>query len=158
MATRKTWVQKRNDHKGLPRVEPIPEKMRSKWGEGTIALPSPREVDDLMKQVPAGKLITIKELRRVIATKHGAAIGCPMVTGIFVWVAAHAAAEETAAGEIGTTPYWRTLKTDGELNPKYPGGIENQRQRLEAEGHQIVARGKRWFVADYQNHFIEMDG
>jgi alkylated DNA nucleotide flippase Atl1 len=81
-----------------------------------------------------------------------------MVTGIFVWVAAHAAAEETAAGEIGTTPYWRTLKTDGELNPKYPGGIENQRQRLEAEGHQIVARGKRWFVADYQNHFIEMDG
>jgi hypothetical protein len=158
MATKKSWVEKRNDNKGLPRVEPIPENMKLKWGEGTLALPSPREVDELMKRVPKGKLITVNQLRRLVAEKHGATIGCPMVTGIFVWVAAHAAEEEAAAGVIETTPYWRTLKTGGELNLKYPGGIETQRQRLEAEGHQVVARGKRWFVPDYQEHFIEMSG
>jgi alkylated DNA nucleotide flippase Atl1 len=158
MAAKKSWVEKRNNNQGLPRVEPIPKKMRPKWGTGTIALPSPQEVDELMKQVPAGKLITVNELRRRIAEKHGATIGCPMVTGIFVWVAAHATEEEAAAGEIETTPYWRTLKTGGELNAKYPGGIETQKQRLAAEGHQIVARGKRWFVAAYQDQMMEMGG
>ncbi len=120
MAARQTWVEKRSAERGLPRVEPIPEKMRNKWGEGTVAIPSPQEIDKLMKQVPAGKLLTVNELRRIIAEKHGATIGCPMVTGIFVWVAAHAAEEERAAGKDGTTPYWRILKANGQLNPKYP--------------------------------------
>ena len=155
MAAKKSWVEKRNDNKGLPRVEPIPEKMRYKWGEGTIAIPSPQEVDGLMKQVPEGKLITVNKLRHLIAEKHGATIGCPMVTGIFVWVAARAAEEEAEAGEIGITPYWRTLKTGGELNPKYPGGIEGQSKRLRAEGHRIINRGKRHFVADYQDRLTE---
>jgi hypothetical protein len=156
MATKKSWVEKRNDNKGLPRVEPIPENMKLKWGEGTLALPSPREVDELMKRVPKGKLITVNQLRRLVAEKHGATIGCPMVTGIFVWVAAHAAEEEAAAGVIETTPYWRTLKTGGELNPKYPGGIESQNQRLRAEGHRIITRGKCHFVADYQDQLAEI--
>ena len=158
MATKKSWVEKRNDNKGLPRVEPIPEKMRLKWGEGTLALPSSREVDELMKRVPKGKLITVNQLRCLVAEKHGATIGCPMVTGIFVWVAAHAAEEEAAAGNSGTTPFWRTLKTGGELNPKYPGGIESQNQRLRAEGHRIITRGKRHFVADYQDQLAEIVG
>ena len=47
-------------------------------------------------------------------------------------------------------PYWRTLKTGGELNPKYPGGVEGIAKRLRAEGHKIVSKGKRTFVADYE--------
>jgi hypothetical protein len=41
------------------------------------------------------------------------------------------------------------LKNGGELNPKYPGGIEALRTRLQAEGHQVVQKGKRFFVADF---------
>ena len=41
----------------------------------------------------------------------------------------------------------RTLKAKGELDPKYPGHRETQARRLRAEGHTIVERGKRWFVA-----------
>jgi alkylated DNA nucleotide flippase Atl1 len=44
------------------------------------------------------------------------------------------------------TPYWRTLKGTGELNPKYPGGLAEQKRRLRAEGHEIVSRGKRAFA------------
>jgi hypothetical protein len=38
------------------------------------------------------------------------------------------------------------LKTGGELNAKYPGGIANLRRLLEGEGHRVVQRGKRFFV------------
>ena len=57
------------------------------------------------------------------------------------------------------TPYWRTLKADGELNPKYPGGAEAQKAKLEAEGHRIMQRGRtnlRWFVADFEQALFEL--
>jgi hypothetical protein len=83
----------------------------------------------------------------MVARMHGADIGCPLTCGIFAWIAANAAEEQAGQGNRKTTPYWRTLKTRGELNPKYPGGVEAQRQRLEAEGHTVIQRGKRLFVA-----------
>ena len=77
-------------------------------------------------------------------------MGCPITTGIFAWIAAHAAEESAAAGKKCVTPYGRTLKPKGELNPKYPGGIAALRSRLEAEGHSVFQKGKRWFVRDFE--------
>src|SRR5581483_3050276 len=109
-----------------------------------------------MKRVPRGKLITINEIRDLVAKKHGATVGCPITTGIFAWIAAHAAEVAAAAGEANMTPYWRTLKSGGELNPKYPGGVAGLKKRLEAEGHRILAKGKRFLVADYQDHLCTL--
>ena len=50
-------------------------------------------------------------------------------------------------------PYHRTLKAGGELNPKYPGGVEAQKTLLEAEGHTIIKRGRtniRYYVQDFE--------
>ena len=69
-----------------------------------------------MKKVPRSKLITINQIREIVAKKHGATIGCPITTGIFVNIATRAAEEAAAKGKINTTPYWRTLKTGGLLN------------------------------------------
>ena len=116
-----------------------------------MVIPSPREVDAIMKRIPAGKLITINEIRAILARRHGATIGCPMTTGIFAWVAANAAEESTRDHASGVgTPYWRTLKTGGFLNEKYPGGVPAQKARLEQEGHRVEERGKRQIVADYE--------
>ena len=98
-------------------------------------IPAPLEVDAAMKKVGRGKLTTIDSLRRALAKKHGTTIACPITTGIFAWIAAHAADEGESEGRKRITPYWRTLKTGGELNAKYPGGIKNLRARLAAEGH-----------------------
>ena len=87
-------------------------------------IPAPREVDALMKQVPTGGVVTINELRAALAKKHKADFACPITTGIFSWIAAHAAAEAEAEGKKRITPFWRTLKTGGEVNPKYPGGVK----------------------------------
>ena len=122
----------------------------------TIAVPAPLDVDALMRRVPRGKLTTITHLRAAIAKQHGTTEGCPMTTGIFAWLAAHAADEELRAGKKKATPYWRTLKADGELNAKYPGGIEGLKALLESEGHQVVSKGKKHFVRNYEKSLARL--
>ena len=149
--TRSSWAEKLDRDEGFPKVVKIGPSMTSQWGEGTMVIPSPREVDEIMRRIPEGKLITISEIRAVLARRHGATIGCPMTTGIFAWIAANAA-EETSPGRADRagTPYWRTLKSGGFLNEKYPGGVSAQKARLEEEGHRVEQRGKRHVVADYE--------
>lgn len=138
------------DSKDFPRVEKITPKQSKKWGPGTIVIPAPIEVDEIMRKVPKGKLITINQIRQKVAKKHSATIGCPITTGIFAWVAAHAAYDDLEAGKKRITPYWRTLKSGGELNEKYPGGIENIQKLLETEGHNIIKKGKKHIVDNYE--------
>ena len=150
MPTKKrTWQEKLNDSKGYPKVEEISSRMSKKWGTGTLVIPAPIEVDQLMKKVPKGKLTTINEIRSTLAAQHKATIGCPLTTGLFAWVSAFAAEEQKQQGTTDITPYWRTLKTGGFLNEKYPGGLEAQKQLLEQEGHTVIKRGKKYFVKDY---------
>jgi 6-O-methylguanine DNA methyltransferase, DNA binding domain len=150
-AKRSSWQEKLDQSEGLPKVVPIGPTMSKRWGEGTVVVPAPREVDGIMKAVPAGKLITIQEIRAVLAKRHGATIGCPLTTGIFAWIAAHAAQEDLNAKRPDVTPYWRTLKAGGFLNEKYPGGVSAHKAKLEAEGHSVVARGAHFAVANYEN-------
>ncbi len=152
MKPKKSWREKLKDSKDLPKVEPITGNMSRKWGEGTVCIPAPVEVDELMRQVPRGKVITINDIRSAVARRHGATIGCPMTTGIFAWVSAHAAEEDASEGKKDITPYWRTLKTGGELNEKYPGGVESQASRLADEGHVILQskNGKPRKVKEYE--------
>ena len=130
----KSWREKLAESKDLPK---------------TMVIPSPAEVDEVMRRVPRGRLATINEVRACLAKKHGTDIACPMTTGIFAWIAAHAAEEARTAGEEDVTPYWRTLKTGGELNPKYPGGIPAVKKLLRAEGHQVVKKGSSFLVPDF---------
>ncbi len=147
---KKTWREKLADDKGLPKVCEVTGRLTKRWGEGRFVIPAPRAVDALMKQVPKGRLVTINELRAALARKHKTDFACPITTGIFSWIAAHAAAEDEAAGGRRITPYWRTLKTGGELNPKYPGGVAGLARRLRAEGHKVVSKGQRMLVADFE--------
>ncbi len=153
---KKTWREKLADSKDLPKVQKITGKMSKRWGTGTVVIPTPMEVDAIMKKIPRGKLVTINEIRQKLAKRHGATICCPITAGIFSWIAAHAAAEEAADGEKHTTPYWRTLKSGGELNPKYPGGIEKIKTLLESEGHHVVRKGKKYVVENYKEALAKL--
>ncbi len=72
---RKTWREKLEDSKDLPKVVEITPEMSQRWGTGTCVIPAPIEVDEIMRQVPRGKLTTINQIREVVAKKHGATIG-----------------------------------------------------------------------------------
>ena len=148
MAAKIASREKLADSKGLPKVAPVTGKMSRRWGEGTMVIPAPLEVDALMKQVPKGKVVTINELRAALAKRHQVDFACPLTNGIFAWIAANAAEEACAAGARRVTPYWRALKMGGELNPKYPGGLTEVGKKLKAEGHKLRKKGKRAFVVD----------
>ena len=151
---RKTWREKLADNKGFPKV--VDAATSKRGGTGTFVIPAPMEVDELMRRVPKGKLTTINELRQILARRHGATTACPITTGIFSWIAAHAAVEATAEGAKDATPYWRTLKSKGELNPKYPGGIAGLKRKLSGEGHNVIQKGKRFFVEDFETRLASL--
>jgi hypothetical protein len=154
---KKTWQEKLANDKGFPKVCPIDSTKSKRWGEGTFVIPAPMEVHELMRRVPKGKVTTMDELRKTLARRHGATIACPITTGIFAWISAHAAAEAEAAGQRKPMPYWRTLKTRGELNPKYPGGVAALKRKLSTEGHRVVQKGQRFFVQEFQKRLFSFD-
>lgn len=79
----------------------------------------------------------------------------PITAGIFTSIVAWASYQR----KEDETPYWRTLKVNGELNPKYPEGIELQKKLLEKEGHTIIQKGRtniRYYVKDYEKSMFEL--
>ena len=71
---KKTWKEKLYEDRKAKVVE-ITENMSQKWGTGTCVIPAPIEVDQIMKMVPRGKLITINQIRQTLARRYGVTIG-----------------------------------------------------------------------------------
>ncbi len=140
-----------NDSKDMPKFQTITdEKTIEKYGGEKMYFAPPIDYDKVMRLVPFGKLITIGEIREYFAKQNGADFTEPITAGIFVSIAAWASFQRTE----DKIPYWRTLKANGELNAKYPGGIEVQKDMLEGEGHTIIQKGRkniRYYVKDYES-------
>lgn len=142
--------------KDMPKIQTITDlKSIEKYGGDKMYFAPPIDYDRIMKQVPFGKLITVNKIREYFAKENGADFTEPMTAGIFVTIAAWASYQRAD----DKTPYWRTLKSKGELNDKYPGGIESQKEMLEKEGHTIIQKGKKnikYFVEDYEKVLFEI--
>ncbi|NLD49437.1 MAG: methylated DNA-protein cysteine methyltransferase [Clostridiaceae bacterium] len=150
----KSFNQKLQDSKDMPKISEISDPKAVKMYGGTkLLIAPPLAYDEIMRKVPEGKVITSDYIRSYLAKKHGADNTCPLTAGIFINIAAQASVERGA----DETPYWRTLKKDGELNEKYPDGIEGQKIHLEKEGHNIIQKGKRYFVENYKESFFELE-
>ena len=145
-----------NDSKDMPKIQIITdEKSIEKYGGNRMYFAPPIDYDRVMKLIPYGKVITIGKIREYFAKQHRADFMEPITAGIFVSISAWASYQRSE----NETPYWRTLKASGELNPKYPGGIDEQRLRLEAEGHTILSKGRtnvKYYVKDYENVLFEL--
>lgn len=145
-----------HDSKDMPKTQIITdEKSIEKYGGNRMYFAPPVDYDRIMRRVPQGRLTTVGAIREYFARENGADFTEPITAGIFVSIAAWASAQRSG----DETPWWRTLKANGELNPKYPGGIQAQREKLEAEGHEIVQRGRkdiRFYVKDYEEYLFEL--
>ena len=143
--TRKTWREKfENPAEDLPKIVEGPEKWKKRFGGTRVLVPTPQLVDKVIRKVKKGKLITVNQIREKLAQEFKADSTCQITTGIFIRICAEVANEDLQAGKKRVTPYWRVLKSDGSLNPKYPGGIDSQIKYLKSEGHEIFAsKGKK---------------
>ncbi|MFN3649614.1 MAG: MGMT family protein [Armatimonadota bacterium] len=143
MSTRKSWREKL-EKPGEREVTVLSDEKAQRMGGRRLLIPTPLDVDAAIRQIPAGKVATTRSLAGYLAHRYDADVTCPLCTGIFVRIAAEAAAEDERAGRDGVTPFWRVVGPDGRLNEKLPGGVESQARRLEAEGHALApAAGKR---------------
>lgn len=146
-----------HDSKDMPKFKTVTnQKTIDRYGGDRMYFAPPIDYDEVMKRIPYGKVITVKDIRKYFARVNNADFTEPMTAGIFVSIVAWASYQRTD----DETPYWRTLKTDGEINPKYPGGLEVQKEKLEEEGHVIIKRGRkniRYFVEDYEDALFELE-
>ena len=144
------------DSKDMPKFHTITDRRSiEKYGGNRMYFAPPIDYDKVMKLVPYGKVTTVGEIRAYFAKRSGADFTEPITAGIFVSIAAWASYQR----EEDETPYWRTLKANGELNAKYPGGIEAQKEKLEAEGHTILQKGRKnvkYYVKDYERVLFEL--
>lgn len=145
------------DSKDMPKIVTITDqKSIEKYGGSKMYFAPPIDYDKVMRRVPKGKLITVGMIRDHFAKQNNADFTDPITAGIFCSIAAWASFQRTD----DITPYWRTLKANGELNPKYPGGVESQKKLLEDEGFTVVKKGRtniRYYVENYEKFLFELD-
>ena len=141
----------------MPRIQLVTDEATiRKYGGERMFFAPPLAYDAAMRRVPFGRLITVGDIRAHFARENGADFTDPITAGIFVSIAAWASSQRAT----DETPWWRTLKANGELNPKYPGGVEAQVRLLEAEGHRIAHRGRtniRYYVEDYERALFSLE-
>ena len=144
------------DNKDMPKLQIITDaKSIEKYGGDKMYFAPPMDYDQVMKRIPRGKVITVGKIREYFAKQNNADFTEPITAGVFVSIAAWASFQRSE----DETPYWRTLKAKGELNEKYPGGIAVQREKLEAEGHTIIQKGRtniKYYVKDYEKSLFEL--
>jgi hypothetical protein len=159
---KKSWQEKMADKNGLPKVLKLEKvfpcynalhKIGLEVGDRVI-LVNPREVEAEMKKVPSGKLTTVIHICKNIAQKHQVDGCCTLTAGIFIMIAANAAEEVKKEGKENNIPYWRTLKANGELNEKYPGGAIAHKKLLEKEGFTILKKGKKYRVENFEDFLV----
>ena len=145
-----------HDSKDMPKIQIITdEKSIQKYGGDKMYFAPPIAYDAVMRRVPSGKLLTVGTIREYFARQNGADFTEPITAGIFVSIAAWASHQR----ETDKTPWWRTLKANGELNPKYPGGAEAQKALLEKEGHTVLQKGRtnlKYYVKDYEKALFSL--
>ena len=102
------------DSKDMPKMQIITDqKSIEKYGGDRMYFAPPMDYDAAMRRVPYGKLTTVGEIRAFFAAQSGADFTEPITAGIFVSIAAWASYQR----KEDETPWWRTLKANGELNP-----------------------------------------
>ncbi|MDP2662485.1 MAG: MGMT family protein [Dehalococcoidia bacterium] len=154
---RGTWREKL-EKKQEPKIVDVPLDWQQRYGTGKMLVPTPLLIDDLMRKVPEGRLITVDQIRERLARDFNVGSTCPLTTGIFLRIAAETAEEDLQLGKKEVTPYWRVIRGDGSLNDKFPGGVEAQAARLREEGHTIEpGRGKKSLrVRDYEKRLGQL--
>jgi len=148
----KTYIQKLNNTKNLPKIIKLDDNASLKFGANTMVVPKPLDVYEIMKAIPKGKIITTSQIREALSFKYNADTACALTTGIFINISANASVEIN-----DNMPYWRTLKAKGEINPKFPNAPYEQIAMLEQEGFEVIQKGVkniRYFIKDYEDYLM----
>lgn len=154
MKIQKSWRAKLEKPQ-QPEIVDLPPNMPKAWGEGTMVIVTPLLIDGVVKTIPKGQLMIVKDMKEKFARDFGTQTTCPLTTGIFLRICAETAEEDRAKGATNITPYWRVIRETGELIDKFPGGIEHHAELLKQEGFEILVtgrKGNKLVVKDFEKY------
>jgi len=153
--TKKTYNERLHNTDDMPRIEDMSENETfiKRYGGTQMLIAAPMQYNKIMARVPKGKIITSETVRAYLAKEAGATSTCHMTAGLFINICAHASVER---GETDF-PWWRTLRSKGELNDKCPEGLLGHKARLESEGHEIIPKGKKMYIKDYEKSLWDIE-
>jgi alkylated DNA nucleotide flippase Atl1 len=136
-----------------PRVVPLTANVKQ-FAPGLMLIPTPVLIESLVRTIPKGHVLTVGQLRRILATGHQAATSCPLRTSLYLDVVARAAEEAAEDGEVDIAPYWRVLKDDGSLNPKLNRPPVKQQDRLAEDGISPQIIRNKIIVPDFEQRLF----
>lgn len=128
----KTWLEK--FHNGQdPRIERCEKPFAGVPAGADFLISSPAEIETYLRNIPAGKSVSVATMKRDLALDHGVEFTCPLTTGIFLRIVAEKAWEEKRQGKPETeiAPFWRVIDFRSPLAGKLACGkdyIVQQRQ------------------------------
>lgn len=132
---RKTWQEKMADGR-LPQIENSDKDFAGIKAGQKMLIPTPRLINEYIRQIPKGKKIDAATMRNDLAIEHGAEVTCPLTTGIFLRIVAEAAYEEFQEGKAlhKITPFWRVIDEKSPTAKKLTFGavfLKEQREKEE---------------------------
>ncbi len=121
-------------------VQIAPQLERFFGTSGRMLKPCAATVAALIAQIPNGQVVTSDVLRRKLADQFGVEVACPYDTKMALLKISN----DSGLNDSGlNVPYWRVIKTNGELNHQYRGGLEAQMALLQSEGFTVDDSGKK---------------
>jgi O6-methylguanine-DNA--protein-cysteine methyltransferase len=127
-------------------VQIAPQLERFFGTSGRMLKPSVSTIAALLAQIPSGQIVTTDSLRRKLADQFRVEVACPYDTKM----ALLAISNDSSLN----VPYWRVIKANGELNPKYRGGLEAQVALLKSEGFTVDFSGKKPRIKPFKDRLF----
>ncbi|MBA3872157.1 MAG: hypothetical protein H0X30_23675 [Anaerolineae bacterium] len=122
------------------------DRVRYFGGTGKMLLPSPTTIANVIKRIPASKLLTTDLLRQHLTEQFNVQGTCPVTTKKSLRALVSDAPDDVA--------YWRVIRPKGELMAEYPGGVEGHAAHLQDEGFSIDTHGKAPKVKDFRENLV----
>lgn len=129
-----TWREKL-DKPAEPKRTRLDKPFAGVPAGSVLYVSTPRELDRILRAVPAGTRIDIATLRDQLADVNDADATCPVTTSMFLRIVAEAALDEVADGAAWdeVTPFWRAIDPDSPLAGRLSCGRELLRDRRDQD-------------------------
>ena len=119
----KTWKQK-YDSKPNPEIKIIEKDFWGQRAGDRMLIPTPKLIEDYLRETDSGAVIDIVQLRKDLAGKQGADFSCPMTTSIFLRIMAETQLELYGTNTAEMAPFWRVIDLKSPLAKKLSCGVE----------------------------------
>lgn len=105
-----------------------------------MAIGTPDILRQLIATLPKGRVISLKELRQLLAQHLNAEVACPVTTSMYLRIAVEAAfatsKRQTLAQEF---PFWRAIEAKSPLFKKLDTMVQDYILKMQTEEHRARA-------------------